>query len=310
MSARELIVLGTASQVPTRYRNHNAYFLRWDAEGLLFDPGEGTQRQMLMAGVTATQINRVFITHFHGDHALGMAGMVQRFSLDRVPHPIHIYYPASGQQYFERLRHATIFQDAANIVPHPIREEGVICQTPAFTIEARRLAHGVETFGYALKEKDSVRMLPEKLAELGIKGPLIGKLQREGKLEHEGRVVEVAEVSEPRPGQKFAFIMDTRPCRGASELARGADLMVCESTYLDSEREEAWAHHHMTALQAATIARDSGARRLVLTHFSQRYLNTDDFVREAAPVFADVTAVRDLDHVLVPERQNSPAPQA
>jgi ribonuclease Z len=302
MSARELIVLGTASQVPTRYRNHNAYFLRWDAEGLLFDPGEGTQRQMLLAGVTASQIHRVFITHFHGDHALGMAGLVQRFSLDKVPHPVHIYYPASGQVYFDRLRNATIFQDMSNIVPHPIREEGILFQTPQFLVEARRLQHGVETFGYALKEKDSVRMLPEKIQALGIKGPLIGQLQREGKLEWEGRTVLVGEVSEPKPGQKFAFIMDTRPCRGATELAAGADLLVCESTYLDSEKEEAWAHYHMTAAQAATLAAQGGVRRLVLTHFSQRYFSLEPFMEEAGKIFGDVRAASDLDRIAVPDR--------
>ncbi|MCA9658673.1 MAG: MBL fold metallo-hydrolase, partial [Myxococcales bacterium] len=124
MSARELVVLGTASQVPTRYRNHNGYLLRWDAEGILFDPGEGTQRQMITAAVTASMITRICITHFHGDHCLGFASMVQRISLDRVPHTVDVYYPASGQVYYDRLRRASIFHDVSHIEPHPIREAG------------------------------------------------------------------------------------------------------------------------------------------------------------------------------------------
>src|SRR6185503_1114476 len=120
MSTRELIALGSASQVPTRHRNHNAYFLRWDDEGILFDPGEGTQRQMTMAGLSSSQITRICITHFHGDHALGLPGIIQRLSLDRTTHPVEVYYPASGQAFFERLRHATIFMDKATIVPRPI----------------------------------------------------------------------------------------------------------------------------------------------------------------------------------------------
>src|SRR5436190_18449957 len=109
MSARELVVLGTASQVPTRYRNHNGYLLRWDEEGLLFDPGEGTQRQMIHAEVAATAVTRVCITHFHGDHCLGLAGVSQRISLDGAPHLVHAYYPSSGQVFYERLRHASIY---------------------------------------------------------------------------------------------------------------------------------------------------------------------------------------------------------
>ena len=151
MSARELVVLGTSSQVPTRYRNHNAYFLRWDADGFLFDPGEGTQRQMILAGLAASQIQHILITHFHGDHSLGLAGMIQRISLDRVLEPVHVYYPASGQVYFERLRSATIFVDQSRLVPHPIAADGVIQEAPTWVLEARRLDHGVDTFGYALR---------------------------------------------------------------------------------------------------------------------------------------------------------------
>src|SRR5213082_4268810 len=111
MSVRELVVLGTSSQVPTRYRNHNGYFLRWDDEGLLFDPGEGTQRQMIFAGVTVSQITRICITHFHGDHCLGLPGVLQRMSLDRVPHVVEAFFPAESAEVFGRLRRAALFRD-------------------------------------------------------------------------------------------------------------------------------------------------------------------------------------------------------
>ena len=117
MSVRELIVLGTASQVPTRYRNHNGYLLRWDDEGFLFDPGEGTQRQMIYSNVASTAITRICITHFHGDHCLGLAGISQRISLDGAPHPVHVYFPRSGQKYCDRLRRASIYHDVATVVP-------------------------------------------------------------------------------------------------------------------------------------------------------------------------------------------------
>ena len=114
VSVRELVVLGTASQVPTRHRNHNGYLLRWDGEGILFDPGEGTQRQMLRAGVAAHDLNRICVTHFHGDHSLGLAGVIQRINLDRVPHPVTAHYPARGQRFFDRLRYATAYRETVD----------------------------------------------------------------------------------------------------------------------------------------------------------------------------------------------------
>jgi ribonuclease Z len=307
MSARVVTFLGTASQVPTRLRNHNALFLAWDGLGILFDPGEGTQRQMTLAGLSASQITHVAITHFHGDHCLGLAGVVQRLSLDSVGHPVEVIYPASGQPYFERLRHASIFHDSATIVPRPIRvapgEEVEVCRAGTARLLARALEHGVDCQGYRLSEDEGRRMLPEKLEQAGVRGPAVGALMREGRLEIGGRTVLLEEVSEPRPGQAFALVMDTRPCPGAEALAQGADLLVCESTYLESEAREAHDHFHMTAAQAARLARAAGARRLALTHFSQRYPSTEPFRAEASALHPDVIVADDLVQVAVPGRR-------
>jgi ribonuclease Z len=301
--ARELVVLGTASQVPTRHRNHNGYFLRWDTEGLLFDPGEGTQRQMILAGVPSSAITRICVTHFHGDHCLGLAGIVQRLSLDRVPHPVPVYFPAAGQVYFDRLRGAAVFEEAADLCPRPVVEPGQVDVGPSFTLYARGLDHGIETLGWRLQEPDGRRMLPDRLEDLGVDGPEVGRLHREGSVTVEGRRVALEEASEARPGQRFAFVMDTRLCDGAFELAEGADLLVCESTYLDRDAGLARDHGHLTAAEAARIALEAGARRLVLTHFSQRYPDETQFLEEAAAVFPDVVVARDLLRVPVPPRR-------
>lgn len=304
MSARELIVLGTSSQVPTRYRNHNGYLLRWDDEGFLFDPGEGTQRQMIYAEVTVTQVTRIFVTHFHGDHCLGLAGLHQRISLDRVPHEIEIHYPASGQLFYERLRYASIYHDVARIAPRPIRGEGVISKNGKLQVRALRLDHGVETYGYRLEEHDGRTMLPEKLEAAGVRGPAIKELIRNGKLEVGDRTVLLDDVSLFKKGQSFALVMDTRLTDNCFELAKGVDLLVCEATYLSSEEREARSHGHMTARQAGIVAREAGVRRLVLTHFSQRYGSTRPFVEEARAEWpdGDIVAVRDGDRVPVPKR--------
>jgi len=334
---RELVVLGTASQAPTRVRNHNGYLLRWENEGLLFDPGEGTQRQMLLAGVRASEVSRICITHFHGDHCLGLPGVLQRLSLDRVAHEVACYYPVEGQEYFWRLRHAAIFHDLATIREHPVggnpaakdsagedaagenfggRDAGgedaggedgwVIGETGAFRLAARRLSHRVPTIGYQLAEPDGRRMVPERLAAAGISGPDVGRLAQQGWLDVDGRRVHKDELSEPRLGQRFAFIMDTRLCEAVFALAEGADLLVCEATFLASDAALASEYGHLTATEAGQIAAQSGVRTLVLTHFSQRYAHQDPqrFADEAGAVFGgEIVVAADLHRVPVPRRR-------
>lgn len=302
MSARELVVLGTASQVPTRHRNHNGYLLRWDGEGILFDPGEGTQRQMLRAGVAAHDLNRICVTHFHGDHSLGLAGVIQRINLDRVPHEITAHYPRSGQKFFDRLRYATAYRETVELTQAPVAGEGgVLATTGGYRLEARRLSHPVESYGYLLVEPDGRRMLPELLAAHGIKGPDVGRIQREGSF---GSVT-LDDVSELRRGQRFAFVMDTRLCEGVHALAEGCDLLVIESTFLDEDHQLAADHGHLTAGQAGAVARDAGVRHLVLTHFSQRYSEPDEFERQAraAGFEGELTVAHDLLRVPVPKRR-------
>ncbi|TCM38597.1 ribonuclease Z [Kribbella sp. VKM Ac-2568] len=301
---RELVVLGTGSQVASRERSQNGYFLRWDSDGFLFDPGEGTQRQMLYAGVSAGAITRLCVTHFHGDHCLGVPGVIQRLSLDDVRHPVHAHYPASGQEYFTRLRYAASFFERAEVREEPVEEEGLLSVGPFGQLWARRLEHPVESFGYQLVEPDGRRMLPDRLAQYGVVGPAVSRLQQAGSLEVDGRTVTVEQVSEPRPGQRFAFVMDTRLCEGVFRLADGADLLVIESTYLSSEQELARRFGHLTARQAARVARECGVRKLVLTHFSQRYTEPERFHEEAAAEFdGEIVVAADLTRVSVPARR-------
>jgi ribonuclease Z len=302
MSVRELVVLGTASQVPTAERNHNGYLLRWDGDGILFDPGEGTQRQMVLAGVPAGQITKICITHLHGDHSFGLPGILQRLEMDRVRHAVDLWFPASGALYIERLRGAVIGRAQVPLRVHP-SVEGVLCDTGAYTLEARRLDHRVDALGYRLREAPGVRMLPERLGAVGIEGADVGRLLALGALHVDGREVRLEDVSEPRRGQVFAFVMDTRLCDAAFALAEDADLLVCEATYLDEHADLAREYGHLTASQAATIAREAGAKRLVLTHFSQRYKNARDrYLTEARTIFPEVMVAEDLQRIAVPPR--------
>ncbi len=303
VSNRELVVLGTGSQVPSRARNHNGYLLRWDSEGLLFDPGEGTQRQLTFAGVPASAVTRLCLTHFHGDHCLGVPGVVQRLSLDGVRR-VRAHYPASGREYFARLRHASVFHEVTDLVEEPVTGAGVVARGEFGELHALPLDHPVETVGYRLVEPDRRTLLPRLLERHGVRGPEVGRLKRDGVITVGGHTVTEAEVSAPMPGQRVAFVMDTRLCDNAFALAAGANLLVIEATFLDSERELAGRYGHLTARQAARVAAESGVGTLVLTHFSQRYADMGAFRNEASEVFGGgIVVARDLARVPVPRRR-------
>jgi ribonuclease Z len=280
VSARELFVLGTASQVPTRHRNHNSFFLRWDRAGILFDPGEGTQRQMILAGLSVSAITHICITHFHGDHCLGLPGILQRLSLEGAP-PVSVHFPASGQVFYERLRDASIYLQRHQLRPCPIQASGVIFADEQMLLEAIALDHEVDCFGYRVREQDAWRVQPQRLAESGLQGPAVGELLRTGKLTWQGRELRREHICELRRGQSFAFVMDTRWCAGAQQLAHGVDLLVCEATFAASETALAQESGHMTAEQAGRLARLAGVRRLVIGHFSQRYPDIAPLLAEA-----------------------------
>lgn len=301
MSARDLIILGCSSQQPTRFRNHGAYLLRWNGEGLLFDPGEGTQRQFIFAEVAPPVVTRIFISHFHGDHCLGLGSMLMRLNLDKVTHPIHCYYPASGKKFFDRLRYSCMYKENIHVVEHPVKQEGVVEDDGKFRIEAAFLDHGIENIGWKVTEPDTIKFDKQKLKEIGIDGPLVRTLEKEGRVCFNNRWVLLDEVSRVRPGDAFAYIVDTRTCKAAVNLAKGAKMLVCESTYLDEERDLAKEYMHMTALQAAQIAKDANVEILVLTHFSARYRDSEAFAKEARTIFPNTFAAEDLKRIAFPK---------
>lgn len=295
MSVKDLVILGTSSQQPTRNRSHGGYLFRWNDEGLLFDPGEGIQRQFIFANIAPPVISRIFISHFHGDHCLGLGSMLMRLNLDKVSHPIHCYYPANGKKYFDRLRYGTIYHETIKVIEHPIEYPGgIVHEDATFTVEAKFLDHGVENIGWRISEKDSIRFNKEALQARGIVGPSVKTLETQGFFEINGKKVYLSEVSSVKLGDAIAVIIDTRPCQEALELARNAKLLLCESTYLSPEHDLAVRHKHMTAHEAALLAKEANAHTLVLTHFSARYPNNCMFEEEARAIFPNSYAAHDL----------------
>ncbi|MGR3952517.1 MAG: ribonuclease Z [Chlamydia sp.] len=294
MTIQDLVILGTSSQQPTRFRNHGAYLFRWNNEGLLFDPGEGTQRQFIFAEVSPTCVTRIFISHFHGDHCLGLGSMLMRLNLDKVTHPIHCYYPASGKKYFDRLRYSTIYHEQITVVEHPIDSEGIVHTDGSFTIEARFLDHGIENIGWRITEKEKRRFVQEKLDLFCVSGPDVKRLEKNGSLLVNGRTVHLDDVSFLQPGNAIAIVIDTRPVDAAIQLGYKVKILLCESTYLSTDGALAVNHKHMTALEAAHLAKEAMAEKLILTHFSARHLDEALFENEARKVFQNSFAAKDF----------------
>ncbi|MCH9612860.1 MAG: Ribonuclease Z [Chlamydiia bacterium] len=268
--------------------------LRWNLEGLLFDPGEGTQRQFIHADIAPTTVTRIFVSHFHGDHCLGLGSMLMRLNLDKVTHPIHCYYPASGKPFFDRLRYGTIYHENINVIEHPVNEEGIVHEDETFKIEAAFLEHGVTNIGWRITEKDQLKFEKDKVKGAGLRGLQMRELQTKGVVEVDGKEIQLCDVAYLRKGDVFAYVVDTRVCENAYRLAEDASLLLCESTYLDEHAHLAEGYYHMTATQAAQMAKKAGVKKLILTHFSARYPESEVFAEEARKVFTESEAAEDL----------------
>jgi ribonuclease Z len=296
-----VIPLGTSSGKPTMKRNVSALAVVREGEWLLFDCGEATQTQIARAGLSPSRLVAIFITHLHGDHFNGLAGLLSTMGLDRRAAGLTLIGPKGIREYLETLARLKIL-----FVNYPLelRELGaadlpaVVYETADYTVSARPLDHRIFAVGYRLEERSRPgRFNLERARELGIpEGPLFGRLQSGRDVElSDGRVIRPSDVLGPaRRGKAVAYCTDTRPCAGSVELARDADLLIHEATYTSELAEEAREYGHSTAGQAARIAREAGARALLLTHYSTRYSDIRPLAEEARAIFPQTTLAEDL----------------
>jgi ribonuclease Z len=292
----EITILGTAGSMPTKDRNVSATFIAYKAEGLLFDCGEGTQRQLKKAGISLSKITKIFITHWHGDHVIGLAGLLQSLglSLGEQAQAIELYGPVGTRERLGHMFHAFEFDRKLDLRVHEAKS-GIILENKDFVIECAALKHRVTCLGYAFIERDKRRIDMKRVKKLSIpSGPLIGKLQEGSVIAHEGKKITPDMVSEVIPGKKVAYVTDTVVCQGAHKLAENADLLICESTYHSDLTEQAHEYAHMTAREAANIASQANAKKLILTHFSARYADATILEQDARTIFDNTQAAQDL----------------
>jgi ribonuclease Z len=297
----KVIPLGTSSGKPTLRRNVSATAIVRDGEWLLFDCGEGTQMQIARAKLNPSKLAAIFITHLHGDHFNGLAGLLSTMGLDRRVRGLTLIGPAGIRDYLDTLARLKILY--VNY-PLDVREFGalkemtVVYEASDYFVATRPLDHRIFTLGYRLEERDRPgRFDLERARALGVpEGPMYRKLQLGEDVQlGDGRVIRSHEVvGPPRPGKAIAYCTDTRPYGGTVELARSVDLIIHEATYTDDMAEEARDYGHSTAAQAAQVAREAEARRLLITHFSTRYADAGPLYEEARNVFHETLLAQDL----------------
>ena len=289
-----IIFLGTSAMVPTKDRNHSGIYLEYRGEGILFDCGEGIQRQLKLAGITPTKIKQICISHWHGDHVLGLPGLLLTLGSCDYTSCLRLYGPTGSKNYLKNM--LTGFAEKISIDVEIIEvSTGTIYDGSDYSLECTKLEHSIPCIGFAFHEKDRRRINVSFVRKLGIPdGPLLGKLQNGKSVEWKGKKVDVNEATRIIKGKRIVYIGDTVPCANAQKLAKNADILIAEATHSDEIEDKAEAYGHMTAKQTAMLASESEVKKLIMTHFSQRYKTVDMLLEEAKTIFPKTECAYDF----------------
>ncbi len=295
----ELTFLGTGSAIPTARRNHPAVLLKYKDENILVDCGEGTQRQFRKAHLNPCKITKILISHWHGDHVLGLPGLLMTMLLNGYNRKLEIYGPL-GTKEKVRLYFDLIGRKGQDLdVKVSEVSGGVIFDSDEFFLEAVGVEHDCPALAYSFVVKEKGRLDKEKLKKLDIpNSPLIGELVKGKKVEIGGKKIDGKKLMYIENSRKVSFLMDSRKCENAVKISKEADILISEATYSKGESDVAREHGHLTSVDAATIAKKAKIKALVLVHLSQRYEAVPKVIlKEAKEIFSDVVIPEDLDKI-------------
>ncbi len=290
----QITFLGTSCMMPTKDRNPSAVFLQFKSDGVLFDCGEGTQRQMKIAGIPLSKVTKICVSHWHGDHILGLPGLLLTIASLELSRSVEIYGPRGSKHAFQALFGGIEFEMKFNIKITEVHE-GLFFENEDFALESLPMKHPVPCVAFAFVEKDRRRIKVDHVKKLGIpEGPLLGELQRGKSVSFKGKKISVDEATNLVQGRKIVFMTDTLVNENCYKIAANADILIIDSTYSSKLKDKAVEHGHLTALEAAQIASKSGVKKLVLTHFSARYKNTLELEEDARTAFDNVVSAYDF----------------
>lgn len=289
--------------VPTKERNVSAIYLEHKGEGILIDCGEGTQRQMNIAGINRLKVKKILISHWHGDHMGGLIGLLQTIgNVEKEDKHIVIFGPKGSKEKMQHLTQATYFYEKIDLEVVELDPKGVetFYEGEDYFLQCAWLEHSVPCLGFSFIEKDRRKIDVHKAAALGLKpGPLIGKLQEGRTVDFKGKAIAPDHVSHLVNGKKITVIWDTVFTNACLELAKDADLLICESSYTADFKEKAEEYKHLTTQQAGFIATHANAKELIITHFSQRYKTAEILEDEIKTFFKNSRCAFDFMRVKV-----------
>jgi len=297
----KITFLGTSSSVPTARRNHTANLLQYKDEMILFDCGEGTQRQFRKAKLNICKITKIVISHWHGDHVLGLAGLLQTMIMNGYKRNLEIYGSKGISKKIRELLDLFGIKDKELNLKVIEIEEGVFFENSEFYLESSFMEHNILTNAYSFVIKEKRRLDKKKLEKLKIpNSPLIGDLVKGKKVKINGKEIDGKKLLYVEPQRKVTIIVDSKYCESAVKLAEDSNILICESSFSKEEGEIAKDHGHMTSHDSATIAKKARVGRLYLIHLSQRYdVIPKKILEEAKEVFKETKVAEDLDSIEV-----------
>ena len=293
-----MVILGTSSMVPTKERNQSSIYVSHDGKGILIDCGEGTQRQFRKVGINPCKLTKILITHWHGDHVLGLPGLFQTLVLNGYKKTLHIYGPKGTKKYVKEFSNFFPIK-RLKVKIHEV--QGKFIDTPDFEISTLPLQHGCPCNGYVFKEKQKTRIDKIKLKKLKLKDRTkIAQLAKGKSIKINGKTIKPSQLTYKQPSRKITFILDTKPCPNINKLAKDSELLILEATYSKKESALAKKYGHLTTEMAAKIAKKANAKKLILTHISQRYeFKEKMLLKEAKKIFPNTTIAKDLMKTLI-----------
>ncbi len=293
----KLTFLGTAGQMPSARRNHSSMLLNYDGENILVDCGEGTQRQFRKARLNPCKVTRLLITHWHGDHVFGIPGFLSTLALSGYNKTLYIYGPRGTKSFMNDLLKVFKFTKEYKLVIEEV--EGKFLDMKDFYLEAKPMVHGIPTNAYCFVKKGLIRIDKKKLAKSKLpNGPLLSKLKNGKDVSYEGKKYKAKDLTFKEEDKKICFVMDTKDNAKIVGFAKNSDLLICESSFGEELADLAKEHLHLTSDQAATIAKKSNSKKLILTHISGRYeAKSEQLEKEAKKIFKKTSVAKDFDVV-------------
>ena len=293
----EIVFLGTSGMHPTKERNLFSILFRYKSENILIDCGEGTQRQLRIIDIPSTKITKILITHLHGDHINGLPGLLQNLQANQYTKNLEIYGPVGLKKLMNHIYGITGFRLKFKV--HEIKS-GIVFKDKDFHVEAKELKHSTKVFGYSFVEYDKRKMNMGYLKKFKLKKHvLLGDLQKGKDIVFEGKKIKVKDATKIIKGKKVSLITDTMYCNECVKLAKDSDVLICESTFGGDFKDKAKEYKHLTVVDASNIAKKSKSKKLILTHFSQRYNKVGVLLKEAKKIFKNTVDAKDFMKVKV-----------